>query len=219
MHGDALSVADWIRLSRLGDVRSPRRCTAKLVRVAALLSLSGGWLAVRTAESSRLLSLSSGKEIEDAPPRTRTACPAPGFPRGVQAGSHRLAQVFHGVLLAPASSVGDDFPGRRRATARRLPERPCACCGHGEDGRVSPRSRTALAGSPRHDALQCAAKRSTRFSGRRSRRMVSNDEHEMRARPAGPGCVWTARAPISLRLLRAANPRASSLSFICPMGS
>ena len=23
--------------------------------------------------------------------------------------------------------------GRRRATARRLPERPCACCGHGED--------------------------------------------------------------------------------------
>lgn len=40
-------------------------------------------------------------------------------------------------------------------------------------------------------------------------------EDEMRARPADPGCVWTARAPISLHLLRAANPRASSLSFIC----
>jgi hypothetical protein len=30
--------------------------------VAALLSLSGGWLATSTAESSRLLSLPDGKE-------------------------------------------------------------------------------------------------------------------------------------------------------------
>lgn len=143
------------------------------------------------------------RQIEDAPPRTRTARPAPGFPRGVQAGSHRLAQVFHGVLLAPASSVGDDFPGRRRATARRLPERPHACRGHGEDGRVSPRSRTVLAGSPRHGALQCAAKRSTRLSGRRSRRMVSNrmvsnDEHEMRGRGLPAPLFSTPRAPAIL---------------------
>ncbi len=75
----------------------------------------------------------AGRKSKDAPPRTRTACPAPGFPREVQAGSHRLAQVFHGVLLAPASSVGDDSPGRRSATARRLPERPHACCGCGEE--------------------------------------------------------------------------------------
>lgn len=53
LHEDALSVADWIRLSRFEAVRASRRCTAKLVRLAALLSLSGGWLAVRTAESSR----------------------------------------------------------------------------------------------------------------------------------------------------------------------
>lgn len=59
-----MSVADWIRLSRLGDVRSPRRCTAKFVHVVPLLSLSGGWLATRTAESSRLLSPPDGKEIE-----------------------------------------------------------------------------------------------------------------------------------------------------------
>lgn len=58
-----------------------------------------------------------------------------------------------------------------------LPRRPRAWCGRGKDGRVSPRSRTVPAGSPRHGVLQCAAKRSTRFSGRRSRRMVSNDEH------------------------------------------
>ena len=76
----------------------------------------------------------AGRKSKDAPPRTRTACPAPGFPREVQADSHRPMQVFfHGVLLAPASSVGDDFPGRRSATARRLPERPHACCGCGED--------------------------------------------------------------------------------------
>lgn len=43
--------------------------------------------------------------------------------------------------------------------------------------RVSPRRRTVLAGSRVTVALQCAAKRSSRFSGRRSRRMVSNDEH------------------------------------------
>jgi hypothetical protein len=64
VHGDALSVADWIRLSRLGDDQSPRRCTAKFVHAEALLSLSGGWLSLRTAESSRLLSLPDGKEIE-----------------------------------------------------------------------------------------------------------------------------------------------------------
>lgn len=46
-------------------------------------------------------------------------------------------------------------------------------------------------------------------------RALAGREIEMRARPADPGCVWTARAPISLHLLRAANPRASSLSFIC----
>ena len=63
-------VADWIRLSRLGDVRSPRRCTAKFVHADALLSLAGGWLSLRTAESSRLLSFSSRKEIE------MRACPA-----------------------------------------------------------------------------------------------------------------------------------------------
>ena len=45
------------------------------------------------------------------------------------------------------------------------------------DARVSPRSRTVLAGSPRRSALQRLSKRSTRLSGRRSRRMVSNDEH------------------------------------------
>lgn len=54
-------------------------------------------------------------------------------PERVQADSHRLIQVFHRVLLALASSIGDDSPGRRRATARRLPERPHACCGCGED--------------------------------------------------------------------------------------
>lgn len=32
--------------------------------MAALLSLSGGWLAISTAESLRLLSLPDGKEIE-----------------------------------------------------------------------------------------------------------------------------------------------------------
>ena len=58
-------------------------------------------------------------------------------PVGVQADSHRLMQVFHGALLAPASTVGDGFPGRRRATARRLPERPHACCGCGKDGRLT----------------------------------------------------------------------------------
>lgn len=61
------------------------------------------------------------------PPARRRA-----FPERVQAGSHRIAQVFHRVLLALASSVGDDFPGRRRSTARRLPDRPHACCGCGE---------------------------------------------------------------------------------------
>ena len=112
------------------------------------------------------------------------------FPREVQTGSHRHAQVFHGVLLAPASSVGDDSPGRRRATARRLPERPHACRGCGEDGRVSPRSRTVLAGSPRPGILQYAAKRSSRLSGRRSRRMVSNDEHGRPYRGRGrPACT------------------------------
>lgn len=39
-----------------------------------------------------------------------------------------------------------------------------------------PACRTVLAGSPRQEALQCPSKRSTRLSGRRSRRMVSNDE-------------------------------------------
>lgn len=59
-----MSVADWIRLFRLKDVRSLGGMQCVFVRVAALLSLSGGWLATGTAESSRLLSLSSGKEIE-----------------------------------------------------------------------------------------------------------------------------------------------------------
>lgn len=59
-----------------------------------------------------------------------------------------------------------------------------------EDGRVSPRSRTVLAGSPRLGILQYAAKRSTRLSGRRSRRMVSNDEHGRPYRGRGrPACT------------------------------
>ena len=66
LHGDAMSVADWIRLSRIEGVRPSRRPHACSVHTAALLSLSGGWLAVSTAESSRFLSLPDGKEIEDA---------------------------------------------------------------------------------------------------------------------------------------------------------
>lgn len=68
-----MSVANWIRLSRVEDVRSSQRQYCVVVRVAALLSLSGGWLATSTAESSRLLSLPDGKEIEYAgiPPASR----------------------------------------------------------------------------------------------------------------------------------------------------
>lgn len=40
-----------------------------------------------------------------------------------------------------------------------------------------PACRTVLAGTPRQRGLQVLPKRSTRLSGRRSRRMVSNDEH------------------------------------------
>lgn len=39
------------------------------VHVAAILSLSGGYLATSTAESSRLLSLPDGKEIKFGWPR------------------------------------------------------------------------------------------------------------------------------------------------------
>lgn len=119
LHGDALSVTDWIRLSRLGDVRSPRRCTAKFVRLAALLSLAGGWLAVRTAESSRLLSLPDGKEIED-----------------VRLTLHRKVVVYCRC------------PHRRARVSHRtgLPRRPRAWCGHGKDEKdTACRTRAAAA--------------------------------------------------------------------------
>lgn len=61
-----MSVADWIRLSRLGAVRALRRSSCVFAPTAVLLSLPGGRPAVRTAGSSRLLSLPDGKEIEDA---------------------------------------------------------------------------------------------------------------------------------------------------------
>lgn len=176
MHGDALSVADWIRLSRFKAVRASRRCTAKLVRLAALLSLSGGWLALRAAESSWLLSLPDGKEIEKV----------------------------HGT--AP-SSVADSPLLRRGAGAAPVPVQRASvliAISAAWSKRRTPRSPFALGSL---GILQLFAK------------ALAGREIEMRARPAVPGCVWTARAPISLHLLRAANPRASSLSFICLMGS
>lgn len=79
----------------------------------------------------------------------------------------------------------------------------------------------ALSSREARGTAPCNAPRSVRpvFPGAALVGWCQTMNMTMRACPAGPGCVWTARAPISLHLLRAANPRASSLSFICPMGS
>lgn len=74
-HGDTLSVTDWIRLSRFRYVRYLPGHKDEFVHMAALLSLSGGWLAISTAESSRLLSLPDGWEIKmSSRPCTERLC-------------------------------------------------------------------------------------------------------------------------------------------------
>lgn len=70
LHGDALSVADWIRLSRLGEVYGPLGDMMRVFTTWRRFSLLGGRPATRTAESSRLLSLPDGKgnaNIEKVP--------------------------------------------------------------------------------------------------------------------------------------------------------
>lgn len=70
-----------------------------------------------------------------------------------------------------------------------------------------PACRTVLAGSPRRGILQYAAKRSTCLSGRRSRRMVSNDELE-EAGLAFP--AWT-------RVIREGVFRSALLYLVWPL--
>ena len=114
-------MADWIRLSRFGDVRSPRRCTAKLAHVVPLLSLSGGWLSLRAAESSRLLSLPDGKEIENAIQRSRFRYDLSVRSRLWMAGPLRRASRksrMHPRGLEP--------PARRRAFPERCRRSPTA---------------------------------------------------------------------------------------------
>ena len=87
----------------------PRRQHVRLafVRVAALLSLPGGWLATCTAESSRLLSLPDGKEIEDAgiPPASRGPLGCPPVEALLFGLLHAYTRLHVGGALRPTDAV------------------------------------------------------------------------------------------------------------------